>query len=418
MASSYDVIVAGGGPAGCAAATLVAQEGHRVLLLERDQFPRFKIGESLMPATYWTLERLGVLDRMPALASPRKHSVQFFRAGGAASAPFYFSSVDDHQSSVSWEVDRAAFDQMLLERAAEAGAVVRQRTAVRDVLMDGDRVVGVHAVSGDGQAGDIRASVVVDATGQSALLSRKFKLTAWDPKLKHASLYTRYRGAARDPGIDEGATLIFHTDNEDSWFWYIPLPDNLVSVGVVGPIDYLVLGRESDPLQTFHEELGICPALQPRLRESARIAPVRAVKDFSYVSRRIAGDGWVLAGDAFGFLDPIYSSGVFLALKSGEMAADSILEAIGAGDFSAQRLGRHGEGYVEGMEALRRLVYAYYDRDFHFGKFLRRFPHMQKELTHLLIGNVFRHSPADLIQALDEAAAGDDYAPLRLTGEG
>ncbi|MGD8375933.1 MAG: NAD(P)/FAD-dependent oxidoreductase [Acidobacteriota bacterium] len=418
MDTRYDVIVAGAGPAGCTAAILVAEAGRRVLLLEREEFPRFKIGESLMPATYWTLRRLGVLDRMDRLGAPRKASVQFFNAEGRAGKPFYFADVEAHDAATTWQIDRAAFDRMMLERAAEAGAEVRQRTAVRDVVLEGERVVGVHVAPDGGESREVGCSVFVDATGQSALLSRKFDLTVWDPRLKHAALFTRYAGAVRGEGIDAGATLIFHTENADSWFWFIPLPGDLVSIGVVGPIDYLLGDRSADQLDMFHRQLDICPALQPRLRDARRVAPVQAVKDFSYISRRIAGDGWVLAGDAFGFLDPIYSSGVFLALKSGEMAADSILAALESGDTSAAALGRHGPEYVAGMEALRRLVYAYYDRGFSFGRFLKEHPGIDEDLTHLLIGNVFRRSPARLTAALEAASGDPDYAPLRLAGQG
>lgn len=414
----YDVIVIGGGPAGCTTATLSALQGRRVLLLEREQFPRFRIGESLMPATYWSLERLGVLEKMQASAFPRKHSVQFFVKDGRPTAPFYFSQVDDHDSSVTWQVERAEFDGILLEHAADSGVEVHQGTPVRQVLFDGERAEGVLA-DFPGQAGArIKAPVVVDASGQAGLLSRTLKLKEIDPRLKNAALFTRYRGARRDPGVDEGATLVLHTENEDSWFWYIPLPHDLVSVGVVGKLEYLMTARPGSPEQVYAEELAKCPALQERLQGAEQVMAIQAQKDFSYISRRIAGDGWILAGDAFGFLDPIYSSGVFLALKSGEMAADSIADAFAADDFSAARLGQHGDSLVTGIEALRRLVYAFYDRNFSFARFLRRYPDCRDDLTHLLMGNVFRRKFNGLMGHLGkEMNLPPDYQPLRLSGE-
>lgn len=398
----YDVIVIGGGPAGAAAATLTAQHGYRVLLLERSRFPRFKIGESLMPATYWTLERMGMLEKMKTSPFVRKHSVQFYGRTGRASAPFYFSETAPHESSVTWQVLRSDFDAMLLENAREHGVEVREQAAVKDVRFDGDRAVGVRVeFEGEG-ARDIPAKVIVDASGQSSLIARKLGLRRQDPELKKASLFTHFQGAYRDPGIDEGATLVLHTETADAWFWYIPLPDDRVSVGVVGGIDYLVTGRAADPQKVFDEEVAKCPPLPGRLEGAKQLFPVQATRDFSYKSSRIAGDGWVLVGDAFGFLDPIYSSGVFLALQSGEMAADAIHEALAAGDVSAARLGAFGPRFLAGMEAMRKLVYAFYEKDFSFAKFLGQFPEHRLDLIHLLVGNMFRQPIDGLFDAMGQ----------------
>jgi geranylgeranyl reductase family protein len=399
---AYDVIVVGGGPAGSTAAALVAQEGHSVLLLDRERFPRFRIGESLMPATYWTLKRLGVLEQMKASPFVRKHSVQFFSKNGRPGAPFYFSEIDDHESSATWQVDRRGFDKMLLDNARNTGVEVHERANVRDVLFDGARATGVRVEVADGARAELESRVVVDATGQTGLLSRKLKLKNQDENLRHASIYTRYSGARRDEGIDEGATLIMHTDNARAWFWYIPLQDDQVSVGVVAPIDYLLKDRRGGPQAIFDEELQRCPAMLERLESATQSMDATPVRDFSYISKRIAGDGWVLAGDAFGFLDPIYSTGVFFALKSGENAADAIVEAMKKQDFSAAILGRHGDAYVAGMEALRKLVYAYYDEQFNFAHFLERHPARREDLVNLLVGNVFRRPVDAMFEEMSE----------------
>lgn len=404
--ADHDVIVVGGGPAGSTAATLVAQGGHRVLLLDRERFPRFRLGESLMPATYWTFERLGVLDKMKASRFPQKQSVQFFSGSGRSSVPFYFTEFDPHESSITWQVDRAEFDKMLLDHAAERGVDVRCETNVRDVLMDGNRVRGVIAEGPDGVRRELTAKVVVDASGQTALIGRKLKLKYPDDNLRHCSFYTRYRGAWRDVGRDEGATHILHTTEPRCWFWYIPLPDDVVSVGVVGPIDTLIAGRPgSSPQDVYDELLAKCPTLQERVAGIAPEAPVAAIRDFTYISKRIAGHGWVLAGDAFGFLDPIYSTGVFLALTSASGAADSILDALAHDDFSAERLGRHGERFVAGMEDMRKLVYAYYDDSFHVSEFLRRHPGQRRAIVNLLMGNVFREPRQGLFEAMGRMTA-------------
>jgi flavin-dependent dehydrogenase len=407
QSSDYDVIVMGGGPAGSTVATLVAAAGRRVTLLERLPETGFKIGESLMPETFRTFRRLGLLERLRASAFPRKHSVQFYSKTGRASAPFYFQETDPGEGSITWQVLRRDFDRLLLENAADHGVEVRQGAAVSEVVFSGDRAVGVAAdLPGAGRR-ELRASVVVDATGQSAILGRRLGLREIDPQLKKAAVFTHFEGALRDPGIDEGATLVLHTEQQDSWFWYIPLPQDRVSVGVVGSVEYLVGGRGGDLQRIFEEEVARCPPLQPRLAGARRVMDFLARRDFSYRCRQIAGDGWVLVGDAFGFLDPIYSSGVLLACSSGELAADAILGALAAGDCSAARLGAFGPRFNAGMDAMRRLVHTFYDPNFRFSKFIRRFPDCRLDLIRLLRGDVFDHDFSRLFAALAATAVPD-----------
>ncbi len=384
-----NVIVIGGGPAGSTVAALVAEAGHNVQLFERENFPRFSIGESLMPDTYWTFKRLGVLDKLKASAFPRKHSVQFFGKSGRGSAPFYFSDNNPHESSVTWQVQRGEFDLMLLDNARDKGAEIHQSARVLEVLFDGERAIGVRAKLADGQSQDFTAPIIVDATGQSALIGRKLKITEPEAQLKKASIYTHYSGGRRDEGKDEGATLILHTDNGDSWFWYIPLPNDIVSVGVVGAIDYLVQGRKEDTQTIFEQELARCAPMQERLQDAEQLMPVKTTKDFSYRASRMTGEGWVLVGDAFCFLDPMYSSGVYLALKSGEMAADAIIDAINREDFSAEQLGGFGPEFLRGTEAVRKMVYAFYSKDFNFSEFLKRYPDCKQGVIDVLSGNLF-----------------------------
>jgi len=382
-----DVVVIGGGPAGATASTLLAQSGLRVQLFERDRFPRFHIGESLIPETYWVLKRLGMLPKMQASRFVKKYSVQFVNAAGKLSAPFYFWDNKPHECSQTWQVVRSEFDEMMLDNAREHGAAVHEGVRVVDVLFEGDRATGVTVQFDGGARRTVRARVVVDASGQNGLLQNRFRLRVWDPILNKGAIWTYWKGAYRDTGRDEGATMVLQTTNKQGWFWYIPLHDDLVSVGVVSPFDYLFKGR-GDRERTYQEEVDRCPAVKDRVSSATRAAGYFATKDYSYRSKQVAGHGWVLIGDAFGFLDPLYSSGVLLALRSGEMAADAIVEGLAKGDVSAARLGKWGPIFNQGMDRMRRLVCEYYD-GFSFGNFVRRYPALKGTVTDLLIGDLF-----------------------------
>ena len=393
--NQYDVIVVGGGPAGSTAATVLADHGRRVLIIERANFPRFHIGESLMPETYWVFKRIGMLDKLRNSHFVRKYSVKFANPSGRESAPFYFDERNPHECSQTWQVLRSEFDKMMLDNVVAHGAELWQPASVLDPLLEPadngalPRVCGV-IVEKDGEQLPIYAPVTIDATGTSALLSRRFNIRQPDPDLRKAAIFAHYKGALRDPGErDEGATLVLAVAGQRGWFWYIPLPDDIVSVGVVGDIDYLIKGR-GKPEQTLTEEIQKCPAIMPRMAPATRVSPVHVLNDFSYNSKVCAGDGWVLIGDAFTFLDPMYSSGVWLALKSGELAGDAVHEALAAGDTSAARLGIWGDPFYAGVQAVRKMVYAFYSPDFSFGKFVRAHPEFKNNVTEVLIGDVFR----------------------------
>jgi flavin-dependent dehydrogenase len=216
---------------------------------------------------------------------------------------------------------------------------------------------------------------------------KRLRLRVWDPVLNKGAIWTYWKGAHRDTGRDEGATLVLQTSKERGWFWYIPLPEDVVGVGIVAPFDYLFKGRPKYA-QTYDEELETCPAAKERIARAKRVTGYFATKDFSYRSKQVSGDGWVLVGDAFGFLDPLYSSGVLLALKSGELAADAVAEGLDRGDTSAGQLGKWGPEFSKGMDRMRRLLCEYYN-GFNIGNFVRKFPHLQSPVTDLLVGHLF-----------------------------
>jgi flavin-dependent dehydrogenase len=402
-----EVIVIGGGPAGSTTATLLGQHGHRVLLLERERFPRFHIGESLIPETYWVLQRLGMLEPLRRSSFVQKHSVQFVSASGRTSAPFYFVDNKPHESSQTWQVVRSEFDAMLLDNARAHGVDVREGVHVLDVRFEGDRAVGVRIRDSDGTRREIATTVVVDASGQGALLMNRLGLRVWDPILNKGAIWAYFEGAYRDAGRDAGATMVIQTANRQGWFWYIPLHHNRVSVGVVGPSDDLLTGGGNGRDAIYAAAVDACQAVRDRVSSGRRVSGCFATRDYSYRARQVAGDGWVLVGDAFGFLDPLYSSGVMLALKSGELAADAIHDGLSQGDTSAAMLGRWGPAFNTGVDRMRRLVCEYYD-GFNFGQFVRQYGHLRGTITDLLIGDLF----TDRVDAVWEP-----MASLRASGK-
>ena len=403
--NTYDVIVVGGGPAGSTIASILSREGVSVVLFEKEEFPRHHIGESLMTDTYWTFQRMGLLEKLKASPFVRKFSVQFANPAGKESRPFYFFEAMHHESAVTWQVTRSVFDKMLIEHAADQGAAVHQGAAVKQVLFEGDKAVGVEVQLKDGSRQSFHARVVVDATGQSAMLSNKFRWRVRDPKLKKAVLYSYFKGAHREPDLNGGATLVLRTQpGSGGWFWYIPLEDDLTSVGIVADPGYLLKGRGQDLAKIFHEEIDRCETVQRRVAEGERVDKIYSILDYSYRSKHNSGNGFIIIGDAYGFLDPIYSSGVLLALKMAELAADAIHDAFRHSDFSGQRLGQFQAKLDRGIESMRKLVYTFYNDGFSFAQFLRKHPEQRVNIINLLIGDVFREGVDEVYGPLSEFA--------------
>ena len=277
---------------------------------------------------------------------------------------------------------------MMLDNAREHGVDAQEGVRVLEVLFDGDRAVGVKIRDQQNNDREVFAKVVVDASGQTAMLQNRFKLRIWDPGPEQGRDLDVLGERVPRHGRDEGATLVIQTGDKQGWFWYIPQHDNIVSVGVVAPFEHLFNKNRESHEKTYEEEVENAPGVKQRLANAKRSTGYFVTKDYSYRAREVAGNGWVLVGDAFGFLDPLYSSGVLLALKSGQLAADAIVDGLAKGDTSAAQLGAWGANFNRGVDRMRRLVCEYY-AGFSFGEFVKNYPELRGTVTDLLIGDLF-----------------------------
>ena len=400
----YDAIVVGAGPAGSSAGALLAENGHDVLIVEKEKFPRYHVGESLMPFCYFPLKRLGLVDDLMESAAPRKYCVQFVRQDGLVSQPFYFFQHFDHPSSTTWQVWRSEFDKMILDKARANGASVWEETKAKALIKSDGRVEGIRVESHEFGDRELHAPIVIDASGRDCFAAIKERWMVRDPKLKKVALWTYYKRAKRDPGLDEGATTVAYLPNK-GWFWYIPLSGDMVSVGIVAESDYLFDGSTKDHAEIFKREIEKNEWIKDHLSEGEQTGEYRVTGEFSYRNRYCSIDGLVLAGDALGFLDPVFSSGVFLALKSGVTLADEIDEIIKSGEpFTSGSFDRYGKRMQSSIEIMRKIVYAFYDENFSFGSLVKRGEHLRSSLTDCLIGNVDDQDFRELFDAMSDLA--------------
>jgi flavin-dependent dehydrogenase len=383
----YDAILIGGGPAGSAAGAILAEKGHRVLILEREKFPRYHIGESLLPFTYFPLQRLQLVEKMRQSAFVKKYSVQFVSQSGKASQPFYFFDRYNQDVAQTWQVLRSEFDLMLLNNARDKGAVVQEETTVKDLLIEDGKVVGVRSENKEGHSSEYRAPITLDCSGREAFSAVRQRWRMGDPKLHKAAVWTYYRGAKRDEGIDAGATTVAFVP-EKGWFWYIPLHNDMVSVGVVAEGKYLSRDGLRDPEKMFRREVELNVWIKNYLACGEQTGPFYITGEYTFHSRYCAREGLLLLGDAFCFLDPVFSSGLMLALKSGVMAGDLVDEALRSGDFSPARFTEYGATLRQGIENMRKLVYAFYDPNFSFRTLTDKHPELAGDVTDCLSGDV------------------------------
>lgn len=389
-ATACDILVIGGGPAGATAAILLAEKGYRVTVLEKARHPRFHIGESLLPANLPLLERLGVAEKVRAIGM-EKWGAEFISPWDGRCQEFQFANAWDKSLPMSYQVRRSEFDEILIRQAAARGADVIEGCRVKDVEFPASGAVRVHAEHEDGRTQTWHAAEVIDASGRDTVLGNRLKLKKRNKKHNSAAMYAHFTGARRDCGRREGNIAIYWF--EHGWFWFIPLSDGTTSIGAVVWPHYMK--TRGVPLRDFFlGTIAQCPPLAERLSAATLTSEVEATGNYSYACRRSHGRNYLLVGDAFTFIDPVFSSGVMLAMNGGMAAAETLDACRSDPAQTARALKRFDRVMRHGPRQFSWFIYRVTNptmRELFLGP--KNVLRMEEALLSVLAGDVFGSTP-------------------------
>ncbi len=358
--NAYDAIVIGGGPGGSAAATFLAQAGKRALVLEKEHFPRFHIGESLLPYNHQLFREMGVLPALESAGFVRKYGAQFLLSNGSKKTGFVFQQGKFTREKQAIQVERATFDHILLKHARSSGAETREGWTVGKYSVEHDDVA-VEARGDGGKSETIRGAFLIDASGRGNLTGSQDGLRVMHPRLKKLALFGHFTGVKLDEGERGGDTVVVRLENK--WFWVIPISAEKTSVGCV--MDQEEFARlKLTPTEVFEQVRDSSSVMRERMREARLVGAIQATSDFSYRNRRLVGPRLMRVGDAAGFMDPIFSSGVFLAMFSGKLAAEVVRDSLAANNDGARRMAAYEKRVHAAMQFYWEMVENFYTTPF------------------------------------------------------